>query len=100
MEVPFEKELKEKEFQLRKFELELKVKSHQVPVQKSAIESPVFDVHKNIRLVPLFLEREVEKYCQHFEHVAESLKWPKEFLDFIIAVHVGRESIECVFSIE
>ncbi len=41
--------------------------------------APVFDVYKNIRLVPPFLEKEVEKYFQHFERVAESLKWPKEF---------------------
>lgn len=52
---------------------------HQAPVPTSAVESPVFDVDKNIRLVPPFLEREVEKYFQNFKSFAESLKWPKDF---------------------
>ena len=33
---------------------------------------------KNIRLVPSFQEKEVDKYFLHFEKVAENLKWPKE----------------------
>ena len=37
-----------------------------------------FDVTKHIRLVPPFQEKEVDKYFQHFEKVAENLKWPKE----------------------
>ena len=37
-----------------------------------------FDITKHIRLVPLFQEKEVDKYFLHFENVAENLKWPKE----------------------
>ncbi|KAI2647151.1 Zinc finger and SCAN domain-containing protein 25 [Labeo rohita] len=95
IELQFEKEREEREFQLRKLELELKVKTDQTTVQVSSGESvlapPVFDVYKNIRLVPPFLEKEVEKYFQHFERVAESLKWPKEFWTLLLqCVLVGR----------
>ena len=33
---------------------------------------------RNIRLVPPFQEKEVDKYFAHFEKVADSLNWPKE----------------------
>ena len=35
-----------------------------------------FDLGKNVRLVPPFNESEVNKYFQHFERVAQNLKWP------------------------
>ena len=38
-----------------------------------------FEVTKYIKLVPPFQETEVDKYFLHFEKVAESLKWPKEY---------------------
>ena len=38
----------------------------------------VFDPARNIRLVPPFQEKEVDKYFAHFEKVADSLNWPKE----------------------
>ena len=37
-----------------------------------------FDPAMNIRLVPPFQEKEVDKYFAHFEKVADSLNWPKE----------------------
>ena len=37
-----------------------------------------FDPVRNIRLVPPFQEKEVDKYFAHFEKVAGSLNWPKE----------------------
>ena len=37
-----------------------------------------FDVSKHVKFVPSFAETEVDKYFQHFEKVALSLKWPKE----------------------
>lgn len=53
--------------------------------------APVFDVFKNIRMVLLFSEREVEKYLSHFERVAESLKWPREFWTLLLlCVLTGR----------
>ena len=35
-----------------------------------------FDVSKHVKFVPSFVETEVDKYLQHFEKVAQSLKWP------------------------
>ena len=37
-----------------------------------------FDPARNIRLVPPFQEKEVDKYFANFEKVADSLNWPKE----------------------
>ena len=37
-----------------------------------------FDSARNIRLVPPFQEKEVDKHFAHFEKVADSLNWPKE----------------------
>ena len=37
-----------------------------------------FDPARNIRLVHLFQEKEVDKYFAHFGKVADSLNWPKE----------------------
>lgn len=48
-----------------------------------------FDVSRNIRLVPPFNEREVEKYFSHFEKVAITLKWP---------VNVWSLLLQCVLS--
>ena len=37
-----------------------------------------FDVSKHVRFVPPFQETEVDKYL-HFEKVASSLEWSKEY---------------------
>ena len=37
-----------------------------------------FDLGKNVRLVPPFNEPEVNKYFQHFERVAQNLRWPTD----------------------
>lgn len=50
-----------------------------------------FDVSKNIRLVPPFIEKDVEKYFPHFEKVASTLNWPKEVWTLLIqSVLTGR----------
>ena len=41
-------------------------------------KASTFDPARNIRLVPPFQEKEVDKYFAHFEKVADSLNWPKE----------------------
>ena len=41
-------------------------------------KASAFDPARNIRLVPPFQEKEVDKYFAHFENVADSLNWPKE----------------------
>ena len=46
--------------------------------QSPSDKASVFDPARNIRLVPPFQEKEVDKYFAHFEKVADSLSWPKE----------------------
>ena len=72
-------------------ELELKAEAdkeaaaceHELKMAGLGIHSPkdkasAFDPARNIRLVPPFQEKEVDKYFAHFEKVADSLNWPKE----------------------
>ena len=50
-----------------------------------------FDVSKYIRFVPLFQEKEVDKYFLHFEKVSTSLTWPKdEWMVLLQSVLVGK----------
>ena len=81
-------ELKEAR-ELRELELkaeadkEAAAREHELKMAGLGIHSPkdkasAFDPARNIRLVPPFQEKEVEKYFAHFEKVADSLNWPKE----------------------
>lgn len=60
--------------------LELEKKQHELSPTTSPLISlqPHFDVCKNIRLVPSFLKKDVDKYFRHFERVAVTLNWPKD----------------------
>ena len=79
-----ELELKaEKEKALLAAELEAASLEHELKMASLGKQSPsdkasVFDPATNIRLVPPFQEKEVDKYFAHFEKVADSLNWPKE----------------------
>ena len=64
----------EKEAAAREHELILASLGKQSPSDKAS----AFDPARNIRLVPPFQEKEVDKYFAHFEQVADSLNWPKE----------------------
>ena len=64
----------EKEAAAREHELKMASLGKQSPSDKAS----VFDPARNIRLVPPFQEKEVDKYFAHFEKVADSLNWPKE----------------------
>ena len=64
----------EKEAAAREHELKMASLGKQSPSEKAS----VFDPARNIRLVPPFQEKEVDKYFAHFEKVADSLNWPKE----------------------
>ena len=72
-------------------DLELKVEAdkeaaaceHELKMAGLGIHSPknksgAFDPARNIRLVPPFQEKELDKYFAHFEKVADSLNWRKE----------------------
>lgn len=86
-----EKELDEREelrFKASMNELEL------IQLEVRAIEENMdfahfvsFDVSKHIRLVPLFVEKEVEKY---FEKVALTLKCPKEIRTLLKKKHAAK----------
>ena len=64
----------EKEAASREHELKMASLGKHSPSDKAS----VFEPARNIRLVPPFQEKEVDKYFAHFEKVAESLNWPKE----------------------
>ena len=54
----------------------LELNAHRIAHEESiAIK---FDLGKNVRLVPPFNESEVDKYIQHFEGVAQNLRWPTD----------------------
>ena len=63
-----------KEAAAREHELKMASLGKQSPSDKAS----AFDPARNIRLVPPFQEKEVDKYFAHFEKVADSLIWPKE----------------------
>ena len=69
-----EKERKEKEkerrYQLRLKELEMQEKTNSPHLPSDPTKH--FNITKHIRLVPLFQEKEVNKYFLHFEKVAEN----------------------------
>lgn len=52
--------------------------------EANARSKPDFDVAKNIRLVPKFQEKDVDKYFIHFEKVAQNLNWPKEIWPLLL----------------
>ena len=63
-----------KEAAAREHELKMASLGKHPPSDKAS----AFDPARNIRLVPPFQEKEVDKYFAHFEKVADSLNWPKE----------------------
>ena len=64
----------EKEAAAREHELKMASLGKQSPSDKAS----AFDPARNIRLMPPFQEKEVDKYFAHFKKVADSLNWPKE----------------------
>lgn len=69
---------RERDHALAMKEIELKVAQHESSSITSPLGSPQtpFDVSKNIRLVPPFSEKDIDKYFSHFERVATTLNWP------------------------
>ena len=73
----------EQEKALLAAELEAAAREHELKMASLGKHPPsdrasVFDPARNIRLVPPFQEKEVDKYFAHFEKVADSLNWPRE----------------------
>ena len=86
-----EKALLEAEFEAKK---EAAAREHELKMAGLGKQSPsdrpsAFDPARNIRLVPLFQEKEVDKYFDHFEKVADSLNCTKKSW-VLIAEYPGR----------
>ncbi|KAK3087667.1 hypothetical protein FSP39_008934 [Pinctada imbricata] len=78
---------RELQFELEKLKLEKGAKENPVP---SPVKSE-FDAAKNIRLVPKFKEKSVDKYFPHFEKIAANLKWPRDFWPTLLqSVLIGK----------
>ncbi|KAL5022408.1 hypothetical protein ScPMuIL_001563, partial [Solemya velum] len=108
-EKQIERELKEKqiEIQLKEKEIEMKIQAEtEIRIKELELASqdnssyPTFrglqgnrgfDVSRNIRLVPPFQEKEVDKYFLHFEKIADSMEWPEDKLTMLLqSVLIGK----------
>ena len=70
-QIQIEREKLKSDAELRMKELEMQNKT----VKPQPLDFGVhFDITKDIKLVPPFQEKEVDKYFLHFEKVAENLK--------------------------
>ena len=84
-----ELELCEKELSVRLRLKELETLASHSPVVRSASETKC-DISKQIRFVPPFQEREVDKYFLHFEKIATNLEWPRDVWTLLLqSVLVG-----------
>lgn len=93
--------IRERELDNEREELSLRVSENELEMKRldlkarqeniDLIHTGSFDVSKNIRLVPPFIEKDVVKYFPHFEKVALTLSWPKEVWTLLIqSVLTGR----------
>ena len=58
--------------------MQVRLKELDTPRASTSTADPKFDIGKQIRFVPPFQEKEVDKYFLHFEKIATSLEWPCE----------------------
>ena len=93
--------IKEKELDNQREELRLKMALNELELKRLEIRAKEenldmaptgsFDASRHIRLVPPFVEKDVEKYFPHFEKVALTLRWPREVWPLLIqSVLTGR----------
>lgn len=79
----------EKEIRLK--ELELHATMGDLPVDLKRGSHSDLDVTRMVRMVPKFVEKNVDKYFDQFEKVATNLKWPQEVWTTLIqSVLVGK----------
>ena len=78
LELEHDMRLKEIALKEKAIEAELKIKEHELELEKIKLSQPQqptsrdFDVSRNIRLVPPFNEKDIDKYFLHFEKVGEN----------------------------
>ncbi|KAL2076889.1 hypothetical protein ACEWY4_027519 [Coilia grayii] len=86
------KEQREHELKIKQMEFEQALRLKDLDIRAREAGVPLrhdFDVARNIRVVPPFNEKEVDKFFNHFERVATTLKWPKEVWTMVL---------QCVFT--
>ncbi|XP_043962798.1 uncharacterized protein LOC122825436 isoform X2 [Gambusia affinis] len=98
----------EKEIKLKQLEVEAMRLSHGTSPPRSSVysDSPQvvsdkhkFDVSKNIALVPVFRESEVDSYFNAFERIAVALEWPKEMWAVLMQCKLIGKAQEVVSSL-
>uniref|UniRef100_A0A669CSJ4 CCHC-type domain-containing protein n=1 Tax=Oreochromis niloticus TaxID=8128 RepID=A0A669CSJ4_ORENI len=81
---------------LRQLELQLELQQASLPATAIQQAEAPFDVGKNIRLVPVFRDTEVDSYFESFERIATALHWPRD--SWAILLHcklVGKAQEVC-----
>ena len=79
--------------EIREKELAMQVRLEELdaPRASTSTADPKFDISKQIRFVPPFQEKEVDKYFLHFEKIASSLEWPSDVWTLLLqSVLVGK----------
>ena len=90
-----ERDRMEHEFKMKDLELAKAIRLKELDIQAreagGKISTDHFDVVRNVRLVPPFNEKEVDKFFAHFERVATVLKWPLEAWTMLLqSILVGK----------
>ena len=94
-----ELKIKERELQLA-FEKEIKIAELQQRTGRQ--ESEGKEAVRNIKLVPKFNEKDVEKFLLHFEKLAESMEWSKSIWTVLLqSVLIGKaQEVYSALSVE
>ena len=94
-----ELKMKERELQLA-FEKEIKIAELQQRTGRQ--ESEGKEAVRNIKLVPKFNEKDVEKFFLHFEKLAESMEWSKSIWTVLLqSVLIGKaQEVYSALSVE
>ena len=100
----------ESELELKKLESETAVRMRQLQLQKNEADASisgrrslsdpdnVFDVRKNVAMVPMFRETEKESYFGAFERIAVALNWPKDVWAILLQCKLtGKAQEVCAF---
>ena len=93
-EIEYERERLQTHAREQELENRLAMRKLEIEAQKEGVapsDPNSFDVSRHIRLVPPFVERDVERYFPHFERVATNLNWPRTAWAFLLqCVLVGK----------
>ncbi|VDI10256.1 Hypothetical predicted protein [Mytilus galloprovincialis] len=87
LEMKEREKIKEDELKLKELEMRERLEMEKLKIEmvkeesntKVQSKSDYFDAAKNIRLVPKFCEKTVDKYFPQFEKIANNLKWPMPY---------------------